>query len=219
MSWASLFAIVSVPKLISLSNRKQATDWDQRGETKTSLWMGGEFSTPRWDRGSQVKLMLCLNGKLKLDALHRRALLGQEARAFEVLIWRWGALDRDFCAEAGEMPSTSLADRDGSFTGRSRKKKESILDFFFFLTRSRSSQIWYALKIVFLSPLLLAPTVWSKNGVCAGDVCWNHTIKNLRIMIRFLRFRRNFERIKWEMNIKKSLLIKDCITRMVSSVK
>ena len=51
--------------------------------TDASGWMAS--SRPRWDRWSRVKLMLCLNAKLKLDALHRRALLGHEARAFEDL--------------------------------------------------------------------------------------------------------------------------------------
>lgn len=52
-----------------------------------------------------------------------------------------------------------------------------FLFFFFFFFRSWFSLVWLALKIVLHRPLLLAPIVWSKNGVYICDVCWNQSNK------------------------------------------
>ena len=50
------------------------------------------------------------------------------SRTESSLVRRWRALGRDFCAEADETPSTSPADRDGSFTGGSRRKLHRRVD-------------------------------------------------------------------------------------------
>lgn len=129
MSWASLFAIVSVPKLISLSNRKQATDWDQRGEMKTSLWMGGEFSTSvRSGISSQT------------DALSERK---AQARCSPPTSSSW---TRSSCLWSSDLEMRSsgsgLLRRSGgdavNFTGGSRRKlhrrieEQEIINFGFF---------------------------------------------------------------------------------------
>ena len=143
-----------------------ACDWTRRGGGETN-W---RVRHP-WRRDAQIGIDEFVTDGTRLN--HREVAIAAPSHLHKPkdqtrALWESKAkLSRSF-KKASNFPLTKVV-----YWWRN---KMTLLIFFFWVDLG-FFQTWFVLKIVLFGPLLLAPTVWSNNGVYAGSFSWINTIK------------------------------------------